>query len=124
MTVNDTQRNLLDDLFTAVDKADVEGFLGFLTDDALFRFGSAPPVRGSESIRAAVSGFFASISACRHVVHKVLAENGTLCCEGEVTYTRHDNSEITLPFANVFEFSGDRISHYKIYIDSAPLYAQ
>jgi hypothetical protein len=47
-----------------------------------------------------------------------------MVCEGEVTYTRHDESEITLPFVNVFEFEGELISHYKIYADSEPLYAE
>jgi hypothetical protein len=44
-------------------------------------------------------------------------------CEGEVTYRRHDNSEITLPFADAFDLRGDLISGYRIYIDIAPLFA-
>jgi hypothetical protein len=31
---------------------------------------------------------------------------------------------LTLPFTNVFELDGELISHYKIYIDIAPLYAE
>ena len=40
-----------------------------------------------------------------------------------MTYRRHDGTEITLPFTNVFEYRGDLIAHYKIYIDIGPLYA-
>jgi hypothetical protein len=36
----------LDDLFKAVDAKDTDLFLGFLTDQASFRFGSAPPAQG------------------------------------------------------------------------------
>jgi hypothetical protein len=36
--------------------------------------------------------------------------------------TRHDATEIALPFINVFEFDGDLISGYKIYMDIGPLY--
>ena len=43
-------------------------------------------------------------------------------CEGETTYTRHDGTQITLPFANVFELEGELISTYKIYADIGPLY--
>jgi hypothetical protein len=40
-----------------------------------------------------------------------------------VTYQRHDGSEISLPFTDIFEYDGDLIAHYKIYMDIGPLYA-
>jgi len=46
-----------------------------------------------------------------------------LALHGEVTYTRHDGSRVTLPFANVFRLRDDLISEYLIYADLAPLYA-
>ena len=113
----------LADLFAAIDARDTERFLAFLTDEAYFRFGSTPPAQGKEAIRDAVGGFFSSIAGCRHSVARVVAEGDVLICEGEVTYTRHDSSEITLPFANVFELDGELISAYKIYADASPLYA-
>jgi len=112
----------LDDLFKAVDSKDTERFLGFLTAEASFRFGSSPPAQGREAIRAAVSGFFDTIAGCRHVLARTVAEGDVIICEGEVTYTRHDASKISLPFANVFELDGELISVYKIYIDAGLLY--
>ncbi len=114
----------LDQLFAAVDALDTERFVDFLSPDAEFRFGSAPPVNRSQDIAAAVDGFFATIAGCHHVIANTWNGNGTIACEGEVTYRRHDGSEITLPFANVFDMAGEKISRYKIYIDIAPLYAQ
>lgn len=121
MTIDEAKHRLLDDLFESIDEQNVDRYLRFLTDDAIFRFGSAEPVKGQAEIREAVSEFIAS---CRHALGTILADNGTMVCEGEVTYTRHDESEITLPFVNVFEFEGELISHYKIYADSEPLYAE
>ena len=109
-------------LFAAIDAKDTEAFLQFLTDDALFRFGSAQPVTGQQRIREAVDGFFASIAGLRHVVDCEIRQGDTLVCEGTATYTRHDGSRITLPFANVFGLDGERISEYKIYVDIGPLY--
>jgi len=111
-------------MFAAIDSKDAQAFVGFLTDDAVFRFGSAPAVRGREAILAAVDGFFGTIAACSHDVQNTLASGSTLVCEGEVTYRRHDDTEITLPFTDIFEYDGDLISQYKIYIDIAPLYAE
>ena len=122
MTAVDARHARLDDLFGAVDAKDTERFLGFLTDEASFRFGSATPAQGTEAIRIAVDGFFSTIAGCRHDLARILAEDDVIICEGEVTYTRHDASEVTLPFANIFELDGELISAYKIYADAGPLY--
>ncbi len=111
-------------LFAAIDRKDTASFVEALTDDAVFRFGSAPPVEGREAVAAAVDGFFGTIAALSHSVTLVLWNGGTQICEGEVTYERHDGSKITLPFTDVFEYSGERIAHYKIYMDIGPLYAE
>jgi hypothetical protein len=94
-----------------------------MTEDGRFRFGSAPAVVGRPAIAEAVAAFFASIAGLRHHVPVFIVEGSTIVCEGETTYTRHDGSEITLPFANVFEIDGDKIRDYKIYADLAPLFA-
>jgi len=111
------------DMFAAIDAGNADKFVGFLSNDAVFRFGSAPPVQGRDAIHAAVSGFFKSIAGCTHTIHKTIREDNTLVCEGDVTYRRMDNSEISLPFTDVLEFDGELISHYKIYLDVGPLYA-
>ncbi len=110
-------------MFAAIDSKDAPAFVGFLTEDAVFRFGSAPPVRGREAILAAVGGFFDTIAGCSHDIQKTLASGATLVCEGEVTYRRPDETEITLPFTDILEYDGDLIAQYKIYIDIGPLYA-
>ena len=110
-------------LFAAIDAQDGAAFASFLTDSAVFRFGSAPPVQGRAAVQAAVEGFFDSVAGLSHSIDKTLSEGSTLVCEGEVTYTRHDGRTIAIPFVDVFEYEGDLIAEYKIYIDIAPLYA-
>jgi limonene-1,2-epoxide hydrolase len=110
-------------LFASIDAMDTERFLSFIHEDASFRFGSSPAVRGHADIRKAVEGFFASFAALRHDVLRTVCADGAVVCEGEVTYTRHDGSKITLPFVNVFEVEGGLISLYRVYIDITPLYA-
>ena len=114
----------LDKLFASIDGMDAESFVSFLTADGTFRFGSAPPVSGRASVQAAVDGFFSSIAALRHELQRVITQGDTIVCEGEVTYTRIDGSEITLPFCDVFEVSGGLISAYLIYMDIGPLFVE
>jgi limonene-1,2-epoxide hydrolase len=111
-------------LFAAIDAQDSAAFVSYLKDGAVFRFGSAPPVQGREAIQAAVDGFFSSIAGLSHKIDRTMRDGDTLVCEGEVTYRRHDGTELALPFADVFEYDGDLISHYKIYMDIAALYAE
>jgi len=123
MTADADVPDRLGPLFAAIDARDTEAFLGFLTNDAVFRFGSAPPVSGHGAVREAVAGFFTTIAGSRHALVNCLTDGRLMACEGEVTYRRLDGSELTLPFTNIFEFDGELISHYRIYIDIAPLYA-
>ena len=101
---------------------DTESFLSFIHKDATFRFGSSPAVTGHAGIRTAVEGFFSSFAALQHDLQRVIADGNNVACEGEVTYTRHDGSKITLPFVNVFEIDGELILQYRVYIDIAPLF--
>jgi ketosteroid isomerase-like protein len=112
------------DMFAAIDAQDGAAFVAYLTEDAIFRFGSAPSVQGRRSIQAAVEGFFATIKGCKHTISNSLRQDDTLVCEGEVAYQRHDGREVILPFTDVLEYSGELISQYKIYIDISPLYAE
>jgi len=115
---------LLNTLFAAIDNKDTGRFLSCIAPDATFRFGSAPAIAGHDAIRSAVDGFFATIAGLQHAVKKTVANGSMLVSEGEVTYTRHDDSRITLPFANIFQMQDGLITEYKIYIDIALLYAE
>lgn len=119
-----THAATLRELFAAIDATDTEKFLEFLAPSASFRFGAAAPVQGRADIGAAVDGFFSTIAGVRHEVTNVIADDTRCACEGSVTYTRHDSSRVTLPFVNVFDFSDDLISGYRIYIEIGPLYAE
>jgi ketosteroid isomerase-like protein len=109
-------------VFAVIDAGDAAGFVELLTADAQFRFGNAPAVVGGEAILAAVTAFFAAIAASRHRLRDTWNGASTTVCEGEVTYTRHDGSTLSVPFANVFELRGEKIASYRIYIDNSPLF--
>jgi limonene-1,2-epoxide hydrolase len=120
----DPRQESLEAVFAAIDAKDAERFAGFLTDDARFRFGSAPAVSGRNAIVGAVSAFFDSLAGLCHVLTAVATRGDLLFCEGETTYTRHDGKSVVVPFADVFEYDGEKIADYRIYADLAPLFAE
>lgn len=110
------------ELFSAIDRKDADAFAGYVTEDARFAFGNLPAVAGRAAIRDFVAGFFASIRAVSHQVPDAWQAGDTVVCRGEVSYTRHDGSILTVPFANVFRMDGDKVRDYRIYMDASALY--
>ncbi len=117
----DTQ-TWIKDLFEAVDSLDADKFVGFLTDDAVFRFANAAPVEGKEAIRGALAGFFSSINGMKHEILKWWEQDGTVICRGEVTYMKKDAGEFTVPFANFLNVKGELVKDYLVYVDASQLY--
>jgi ketosteroid isomerase-like protein len=123
MSADSPDKAWWEQLFAAIDARDAVAFSARLTADADFRFGNMPVVSGTAAITAAVGGFFSSVAGCRHALLRTWVDDTTVACEGSVTYTRHDGTAVTVPFANVFELSGRLIRSYRIYIDNSPLTA-
>jgi ketosteroid isomerase-like protein len=109
-------------VLASIDAGDAAGFVAFLAPDAQFRFGNAPIVVGHDAIQAVVAGFFAAIKSTRHRLLRTWNGSATTVCEGEVTYTRHDGSTLSVPFANALELRGDKIAAYRIYVDNSALF--
>ena len=109
-------------LFQALDTFDADTFASFLTDDAVFVFANAESVRGNLAIRAAVAHFFTTIRAIRHDLREIWALPETVICQGTVTYTRHNGSQLRVPFANIFRMQNGLIRDYLIYVDNSQMY--
>lgn len=117
------QHRWLEELFQEIDNKDTVGFLSFLTPEARFRFGNAPLLQGRQAISEAVDAFFASIKASQHRLLHTWSIDDVVICQGEVSYTRRDNSALSLPFVNIFRMQGGQIDQYLIYVDVTPLYS-
>ena len=113
-----------EDLFAAIDAMNTAKFVGYLSDNARFRFGSSGVVTGRNAIGQAVDAFFASIGGLEHRLLETWVHPTTTICEGEVTYTRKDGSTVTLPFVDVFRMDGELVGEYLIYMDIAPLFSR
>jgi ketosteroid isomerase-like protein len=109
-------------LFAAIDRQDADAFARHFAPEGCFQFGNAPPVAGREAVRDMVGGFFASITGLRHQLDDVWEVPGGVVVVGMVTYTRHDGSELRVPFCDVLRLRGDEVTHYQIYIDTSLLY--
>ena len=115
--------NWLNDLFKAIDQSDAAGFTSFLTKDASFKLGNADAVLGRDNIRDFLAGFFSAIKSTEHTLENSWSIDNHVFIQGHVTYTRLNNTTLSVPFADIFEMNGDKIQDYKIYIDASELFA-
>lgn len=108
-------------LFEALDAKDTQVFLDFLADDATFRLGNAPALRGRQAIGRALGAFLGSVGASKHHILRTWHDSHTRVCQGEVAYTRSDGSEVTLPFASVLVMAGEKVGQYLFYAELSAL---
>lgn len=112
------------DLFAAIDTRNADQFVNFLTEEVVFTFGNADPISGRPAVRQAVAGFFDSIQGVSHDVREIWHSGDAVICRGTARYTRHDGSQLSVPFANVFKMLVDKIQDYQIYVDLSQLHAR
>jgi hypothetical protein len=109
-------------LIDRVDAMDTEGWLEFLSDDARFCFGNAPPVAGKSAIRQAVNAFFSGLAAIKHDLAEIWISSGTVIFRGKASYTRADGSALTIPFANILKLDDQGlVAEYLVYADTSSL---
>jgi ketosteroid isomerase-like protein len=111
-------------MFAAIDAFDVDTFLGFLSPRCEFRFGNAPTLTGHDAVRQVVSGIFSAIKGIRHQELEAWVDADTTICRGTVTYIRHNDTELTVPFAVIFRLEEGLVRHQQIFIDQSLLFAE
>ncbi len=109
-------------LFADIDRQDAEAFAGVFHEDGTFQFGNVPPSIGRAAVRETVAGFFGSIAALSHHLTDAWEVPGAAVIVGQVTYTRHDGSQLSVPFTDVLRLRDGKVTHYQIYIDTSLLY--
>jgi ketosteroid isomerase-like protein len=113
----------IDELFDTIDRKDAAGFAAFLTPEGVFRFGNYRPVHGRSAIINTVADFFAALHGLQHHIQDRWLMQDAAIVTGTVTYTRHDESTLEVPFADVMKLNADGIREYLVFVDNSALFA-
>ena len=111
------------EVFADVDRMDAKAFASYLAEDCVLGFANADEVVGRDAIEEAIAGFFSTIKGLSHHIVEQWDVDDTTVVQLEVTYTRMDDRQVTLPAVTIYRRAGDLIDEYRIYIDLAPIYA-
>jgi ketosteroid isomerase-like protein len=110
-------------LVADIDSMDAKSFASNLSEDCVLRYANSDEVRGREAIEQAIAGFYGTIGGLRHQVRNEWSVGDTTILQFDVTYTRLDGREVTVPAVSIVRSGDDLIDEYRIYVDLAPVYA-
>ena len=110
-------------MFEPADRLDVDGWCSHLSENVHFRFGNAEPLDGRDAVREAVRQFFATLKGLRHEIVSDWTVDDRVIQQLLVTYTRPDDSQVSVPAVNILRVKDELIADYQIYVDLTPLYA-
>jgi ketosteroid isomerase-like protein len=125
MTENATpqRRQMVVDLFRAIDSKDVDGLLAHMAPEVTQRFGNQAPLRGHEEIRAANEAFFGAIDSLSHEITGLWEWDGTIVVRIDATYVRADRLAVTVPAVSILTESNGLIVDYEVFVDMTPVFA-
>jgi hypothetical protein len=109
-------------MYKAIDAKSSVGMCNFLTEDSTFRFANMPAVIEKSNIITFLDGFFQSIKAIQHSGLEYRNSGDEWFANGFVTYTRHNDSQLKVPFAVLLRMKADLIKEFLIFVDNSELY--
>jgi ketosteroid isomerase-like protein len=113
-----------DTLFADIDSMAPDRFAAHLADDVDFRFGNADPVHGRAAVRAVWAGFCETVDGVRHDLVAQWDTGDAVIAESDVTYTRKDGGQVTVPVVTIYRPADGLIEDYRVFIDLVPLFAE
>lgn len=112
------------EMFADIDRMDADAWARYLAPDAVMRFGNGDPVHGRDACRDALAAFYGQIAGLRHHLIDSWEHGDATIVEANVTYTRTDGGEVTVPVVTIYRTNGNHlIADYRVYIDLAPVFA-
>jgi ketosteroid isomerase-like protein len=115
--------DIIDRLFSAVDKKDVQAYLGCFTEDAEYRAGNFPAVKGHQGIIEFSKPMLEMFSNVTHNVKNVWQSGDIVCCELDLTYVRRkDGKVVTVPCCDVIRLEGGKVKSLRAFLDASPAF--
>jgi hypothetical protein len=110
-------------VFALVDKQDVQGIGALLAPRARFAIGNREPANGRDEIVATQGIFFTLVQGLRHDLLREWAVDDTTIAETNVTYTRLDGKDVTVPAVSIWTVDeADLITDFRVFVDQSPLF--
>lgn len=115
-------KTIVSTVYQAIDSEDATKFASFISPEGIFRFANIPAVQGNKAIEAFVEGFFKSLKGISHSNLESWSIDHVIFVNGNVKYTRHNNTSLEVPFSCTWKMENGLIDEYLIFVDTSELY--
>ena len=120
--------DLIKQMFLTGEGMNVENFVKFYTDDAVYQFSNFPVVYGPEGIRKSSGSFedkgsfLGQVEGVLHHLKEIWeVEEDTLVVDMDVTYIHHDGKLFTVPCCDIIRFRDAKVRELLIFMDITPV---
>ncbi len=107
--------------FRDVDSFDPDNVVQHYTEDGQFRFANQEPARGKTAIAQLLAEFYKNLQAMSHRNVGLWLGDNSAVFEAEVTFTRKDGSQLTLPAASIIRRRGELVFDFRMVMDVSPV---
>ena len=113
-------------LIAAWTAGDIDGALGFMTDDIVWHYAAAvaPPLKGRDKARKFLDRFKADITEVRWRLFDYAERGDRLFVEGVDEFRTNAGHLVAAPYAGVLTFRGELICDWRDYVDVGVMDAQ
>ncbi len=113
-------------LIAAWTAGDIDGALGFMTDDIVWHCAAAvaPPIKGKDKARKFLDRFKADITEVRWRLFDYGERGDRLFVEGVDEFRTNAGHLVAAPYAGVLTFRGELICDWRDYVDVGVMDAQ
>lgn len=115
--------DIVERMFTAVEKRDLDTYLTFFTEDAEYRAANLPPVFGHKGIAEFAKPMMDMFTKVDHIVKDVWQSGDVICCELDLTYVRKDGKSVTVPCCDIIRLQGGKVKSLRAFLDPGPAFA-
>jgi ketosteroid isomerase-like protein len=111
-------------MFEAGESMNVNNFVKFYADDALYQFSNFPVAHGPQGIIDNSQGFLQKVKKVVHNIENIWeVDDQTVVVEMTVRYDRHDGKTFTLPCCDTVRIRDGKVKSLKIFMDITPVFA-
>jgi ketosteroid isomerase-like protein len=107
----------------AVEANNIEEYVTYFTQDAVYKIGNIPAVIGPQGIREFAAPVMQMFPKVTHDVTSMWELGDTVVWEMYVNYTRHDGKFFKLPCLDIARFEGNKIKEFQAFIDASPAFS-
>ncbi|MFB2922006.1 MULTISPECIES: nuclear transport factor 2 family protein [Aerosakkonema] len=122
-SVGGTMSDLVRNLFIVGEPMNVDGFVTFFADDALYKFSNFPVVYGPKGIKEASATLVSKVKAVHHEIQAMWEVGDTVICEMQVEYIRYDGKVFKLPCCDTIRIKNGKIQEMWVYMDINPVFS-